>query len=132
MSKVKIVAVVVIVAVVAIGFVAIFSATQPAADMGDAFMNALKAGDYARAFDLCSPQLQAELKSAEEFEKWLKANQVQPVSWAFTSREISTSAAGATAQLKGSVALTGDRQASLELNLTKVGDEWLVLGFFLN
>ncbi|MBI3914645.1 MAG: hypothetical protein HY327_10740 [Chloroflexi bacterium] len=101
--------------------------TQPAATVGDAFMTALKNGDYDAAYNLCAPSLQQELKSARNLETLVKNGKVQPTEWTFASRDIS----GDSGQLDGTVKFTGNREGTVRVVLAQVGGAWKVTGFNL-
>ncbi len=116
-----------IVAVAGLGGLAALGATQPAAQAGENFMSALKAGDYSKAFDLCDPALQSELKDVQGLETMITNGNVQPNSWKFTSRNVDNS----SAKLEGSATFTGDRAGTVSLELNKTGNDWKVIGFHL-
>ena len=101
--------------------------TQPAATVGDAFMTALKSGDYDAAYKLCAPSLQQELKSARNLETLVKNGKVQPTQWNFTSRNTS----GDDAQLEGTATFTGNREGTVSVVLAQAGGEWKIVGFNL-
>ncbi len=67
-------------------FSTVINATQPMANGGEAFMTAIRDGDYNKAYSLCTPALQQELKSADDLKAAMGAK--QPTSWSFTSRAI--------------------------------------------
>ena len=98
---------------------------QPAANVGHAFMKALKNGNYDRAFALCDPDLQEEFGSTADMEEWLVASDIAPVEWSFPERNIFPD----RVQVLGLVTLEGDREAIVELLLVDVDDEWRVAGF---
>ena len=112
-------------------FVVIFGAatrlTQPAADAGDAFLTAIQQADYARGYGLCSSDLQNEFGSAANLEDWFKSNGIEPVAWSYSSRSVS----GDTAELIGSLTLTGGQEAAMSIFLINVGDAWRIDGFHL-
>ena len=113
----------IIVAAVALGF----GATQPAATAGENFMTALKNGDVAGAYNLCTPALQRELGSAQGMQTRITNGRVQPTQWSFSSRNINND----TAQLDGTVTFTGNREGNVTLVLAQVGGEWKISGFNL-
>lgn len=98
---------------------------RPAVEAADAFMAALKEGDYAAAYDLCVPDLQAEFGSVEDLEAWAVDNVIEPLEWRFISRRASDD----TVELAGNGTFSGDQEASLEVVLYQVDGEWLVAGF---
>ncbi len=110
---------------ISLGVFAGVSATKPIADVGKAFMTALKDGDYARAFALCSTDLQTELGDAGQLQALIEDGNAQPASWKFSSRNISDD----QGQLEGTVTFTGDRPGTLSIILARVDDEWKVAGF---
>ncbi len=116
------------VAVIAIAAGLGIGLTQPAATAGDAFMTALKGGDYAKAYALCSPSLQRELKDAQGLEALIKRGTGQPTAWSFSSRNVTND----QGELSGSVTFTGNREGIVRLSLTQVGGEWKIIGFNLS
>ncbi len=122
-------------AVCVVGFIAVDAAggalaiggTQPAAKVGDSFMTALKSGDYAQAFGLCSPELQNKLQDAKGLQSMIEAGKAQPASWTFNSRNLSNG----TAELAGDVTFAGGQTGNVSLVLGKSGSDWRVTGFNL-
>jgi hypothetical protein len=98
---------------------------QPAADVGHAFLKALKNENYARAFELCDPDLQEEFGSAAGLEEWLADNDIAPVEWSFPERNMLPN----MVQILGFITLEGDLQAYVELLMVDVDGEWRVAGF---
>jgi len=98
---------------------------QPAADVGHAFMKALKNANYARAFELCDPDLQEEFGSDAGLEEWLAANDIAPVEWSFPERNMLPN----MVQILGFITLEGDREGFVELLMVDVDDQWRVAGF---
>ena len=101
--------------------------TQPTATAGENFMTALKNGDAAGAYNLCTPALQRELGSAQGLDTRIKNGKVQPTAWSFSSRNVNND----TAQLDGTVTFTGNREGNVTLVLAQVGGEWKISGFNL-
>jgi hypothetical protein len=102
--------------------------TQPAATAGDAFMTALKDGNYTQAYGLCAPALQRQLQSVQALETHIKNGRAQPTQWDFNVRRI-TNGVG---ELRGSVTFTGNREGVVLLTLTQVGSDWKILSFNLS
>lgn len=102
-------------------------ATQPIVDVGDQFMNALKSEDYNRAYALCAPSLQQELRNAQGLANLIRNARVQPVQWSYSSRNINND----QGQLEGTVTFVGNREGTLQLVLTQVGGTWKIAGFRL-
>lgn len=118
------VCVVFVLLVVALGV----GATQPAADVGEAFMAALKSGDYSQAYNLCAPALQKEVGgNAAGLERLVKNGRVEPTGWTFTSRNVENN----VAQLTGTATFTGNRQGTVRVTLNQIGNDWKVVGFNL-
>lgn len=117
----------IIIVIALVGGLLGFGLTQPAATTGEAFMTALKDGNYSKAYDLCTPDLQQELGGVQGLQAIIVDNNVQPTGWTFSSRETS----GSMAELKGSVTFTGGRAGSVRVTLSQVGNNWLVAGFNL-
>jgi hypothetical protein len=63
--------------------------TQPIANVGDEFMTALKNEDYTRAYNLCAPSLQQELRNPQNLANLIRNARVQPTQWSYTSRNVS-------------------------------------------
>lgn len=101
--------------------------TQPIVDVGDQFMTALKNEDYARAYALCAPSLQQELRNAQGLANLIRNARVQPVQWSYSSRNINND----QGQLDGTVTFTGNREGTLQLVLTQVNGVWKIAGFRL-
>lgn len=110
---------------VGMGVFAGLSATKPVADVGNAFMAALKDGDYARAYGLCSADLQSELGGAEALQALIEEGNAQPTAWKITSRNVSND----QGQLEGTVTFTGDRSGSLSIILARADKTWKIAGF---
>jgi len=116
-----------VVVVAVVGGLAAVGATQPTASTGDAFMTALRDGDFSQVYQLSSPSLQKEVGSAQKLERIIKDGKVQPTEWSFNSRNVS----GDQAQLDGSATFTGDRDGTVTLVLAQSGNDWKVAGFNL-
>lgn len=126
---IAVVAVVLCLVLVGIGAVigfGVLGATQPAADTGEKFMQALKAGDYAAANALCLPALQQKVGNAQGLKRIVESGKAQPTTWTFTSREVNND----QAQLQGAVAMQGG-EGTVTLDLLKVGSDWKVSAFNL-
>lgn len=93
--------------------------------VADDFMLALVTADYVTAYDLCSPDLQAEFGSAEDLGAWMQDNGVEPLDWTFTSED----QADDLYQFLGAALFAEDLEADLEVTLIRVDDNWLVAGF---
>ena len=98
--------------------------TQPAVDAGNEFMQALKDEDYEKAYDLCAPNIQEELGSVEGLQDFIESAERQPEEWKFSSREVNND----VADLSGPATFRFG-EATLTLQLTKLGDNWKVNTF---
>jgi hypothetical protein len=113
--------------VLVVAFTLGLGATQPISDVGDEFMTALKNEDYTRAYNLCAPALQQELRNPQGLANLIRNANVRPSQWSYSSRNI-TSDQG---QLEGSVTFVGNREGTLQLVLIQVGGTWKIAGFRL-
>lgn len=102
-------------------------ATQPIANVGDEFMTALKNEDYNRAYSLCAPSLQQELRNPQGLANLIRNANVRPTQWSYSSRNVTND----QGQLDGSVTFVGNREGTLQLVLTRVGGTWKIAGFHL-
>jgi hypothetical protein len=114
------------IAVFALGLGGALALTQPAADTGEAFMTALKNGDYAGAYKLCAPSLQRELGSAQRLQQLIEGGRARPTQWAFTSRDVNNDRAALT----GTVTMIGG-EGTVALSLINTGGEWKIVAFDL-
>jgi len=115
------------VGVIALAAVFGIGATQPIAEAGDEFMTALKNEDYTRAYSLCTPALQQELKNPQGLANIIRNGRVLPTRWSYSSRNVS----GDQGELEGTVTFVGNREGTLELVLAQVGGTWKIAGFHL-
>ncbi len=117
----------VVVAVVSVtGVLGIFGVTQPVADVGEKFMQSLKAGDYATAYAQLHPALQQKIGSPQDLRRMVESGKAQPSKWTFTTRNIEND----QGHLEGSVTMTsGD--GTVTLDLAKSGEDWKIVSFNL-
>lgn len=115
-----------LIALAAAIFFFVFALTRPVVDTGDAFMNALKAGDNAAAYALATPSLQRELGSADALGKM--AGTYRPSTWSWSQRSIKNS----IGRVEGGVTFTDGRSGHARIILEQVGGQWKVSGFNLN
>lgn len=101
----------------------VLSATQPVSDVGESFMNALKNGNYAGAYALCSPALQKSLVNAQGLQRSIESGKARPTQWSFNSRNVNAD----VATLSGDATLTGSA-GTVRLSLVKVNGAWKVTG----
>jgi hypothetical protein len=107
---------------------AVFNAAQPIVTTSNDFMTALKDGNYNTAYGLLTPSVQSEIGgNADALRQTIESNNVRPVSWNFTSFNVS----GGTGEVSGSVTFTGNRPGTGSLVLAQEGNQWKVAGFNL-
>jgi hypothetical protein len=106
-------------------FAGIMGATQPVVDASDAFLTALKDGNYDRAYALSSPSLQGELQNPQGFQRVLRVNRLPLKSWTFTNRSINNQ----QGQVAGNGELDDGRTVTIQLQLQLTGGEWKVSAF---
>lgn len=93
--------------------------------VADGFMLALQEADYATAYELCAPDLQAVFGSAEDLGAWMQDNGIEPLDWTFTSEN----PVDDMYQFLGTALFAGDLETDLEVTLIQVDGDWLVAGF---
>ncbi len=114
------------VAIIGFSIVGGLGLTQPAADVGEKFMQSLKTGDYDTAFALCHPSLQQKLGNAQGLKRLIENGKAQPTIWSFTSRNVDND----QAHLEGTVTMLG-AEGTVTLDLVKLESDWKVIGFNL-
>lgn len=113
----------VIAAFVTILLVVLGNLTQPVVTAGDAFMTALKTGNYTQAYALCTPELQKELGNVSGMTTMLESD--QPSQWSWTSRSIRNG----VGLLDGSITYTDGKAGTVHLVLNQVGSDWKIVSF---
>lgn len=91
-------------------------------DAGNAFMSALRDGDYDTAYTLASPTLQADLGSADALQGGIERGQVIPTDWSFSSRNRNNN----EGDLSGSVTFASGSDGRVALRLVRIDSEWRV------
>lgn len=109
-------------------FGGVMAATQPAAEVSDKFLTAVKDGNYEAAYNLCSTSLKTQVKSPAGIEQIVKAAQAQPSSWSYSSRNINNN----VATMSGSAKFASGKNGTVTITLGYDGKTWLVTGFSLN
>lgn len=112
--------------VVAGGAAGILGITQPTADAGDKFMQALKSANYEDANALMTPELQKKVGGAQGLKKMMENGKAQPTQWTFTERNVNNN----EGHLEGTVTMLSG-QGTVTLDLVKSGDAWKVIAFNL-
>jgi hypothetical protein len=116
----------IVVAFIVILLLVLGSALQPVVTAGDNFMTALKTGDYAQAYALCTPDLQKELGSVAGTAALVQGH--QPANWNWSSRSVRNGAG----YLDGSLTYANGRTGTVHLVLNQVGKDWKIVSFRLN
>jgi hypothetical protein len=98
---------------------------RPAVEVADAFMTAVKEADYAEAYELCDPELQAEFGSAEGLGTWMEERGIKPLIWHFLSRAERDD----EIDLAGTGTFPADQVLAVKMVLVQVEGEWRVAGF---
>jgi hypothetical protein len=106
----------------------ILSATQGIADASDDYLEALKQGDYATAYDLSAPVLQADFGSVEGVQSFVAQNNFVPESWNFNNRSVVNN----TGTLIGTITLQNGTVLDAEMYFQEIDGDWLVTGFDTN
>jgi hypothetical protein len=101
------------------------TALGPLVDAGDAFMGALRDGDYEQARTLAAPDLQRMI-GIQELSASVTA--YRPASWSWSQR----SDRNGTGYLSGSVTYRAGNHGTAELRLTKVDGSWRVTAYRFN
>ena len=106
-------------------FNTVMNATQPVVNAGEAYLTALRDGDYTRAYDLSAPALQQEAGDVEGLQAALGERQL--ASWSFTSRSINNN----QGNLSGTTTYTDGETGTVDMALMQVGNDWKVTGISL-
>ncbi len=113
-------------AFIAILVTVVFSLTQPVVDRGDAFMGALRGGNFEQAYSLSTPSLQQELGSAQGLAA--RIGTYRPTEWSWSQRSIRNG----VGRVEGSATYQDGRRGTARLVFFEVDDEWRVASFALN
>jgi hypothetical protein len=100
--------------------------TQPVATSGDAFMTALKTGNYAPAYALCAPDLQQELGNVAGLATLVGTH--QPAQWNWTSRSIRNG----VGQVQGPLTYADGASGTVHLVFQQVDNDWKLVSFRMN
>jgi hypothetical protein len=114
------------IAIIGFGVLGGIALTQPTADVGEKFMQALKTADYKTAYGLCHPALQQKLGNVQGLQRVIENGKARPTSWSFNSRSVSND----QGLLEGTVTMVGG-EGTVSLEFTKSGNEWKVSAFDL-
>jgi ribosomal protein S27E len=100
--------------------------TQPVVSAGDDFMTALKTGDFAHAYALCTPELQNELGSVSGMSTLVADN--RPAEWNWTSRSIRNG----VGRVDGTFNDISGKPGTVQLVFRQVDNNWKVDSFRFN
>ena len=103
----------------------IYRSTQPVADVGSAFLQAIADEDYQAVFSNLDDGLQSEYGSAEALGTALQAENVQPQRWSFNSRSVDSG----TAELGSTVIMANGTRKEVSIGLRWTGNLWLIESF---
>jgi hypothetical protein len=106
-------------------FTGVMNATQPIANAGEAYMSALRAGDYNKAFELSSTSLKQIAGDANGLQTALGSKQVS--SWSFTGRSMNNGQGA----LSGTTTYADGSTGTVDMALTQEGNDWKVSGINL-
>ena len=105
----------------------IFTQVAAPAAVGATFMTDIVAGDYDKAYALCTPALQNALGSPAGLGKRIGDARAQPVSFSFSNTNLNND----RLELSGTAAFAGGRSGTVSLAIVKVGSDWKVDAFNL-
>jgi hypothetical protein len=110
-----------------IGYVAFISgsnylAEQGAKDAGDAYLQALKDGDFAAAYNLSAPTLQAQFGNPAGVQSNFAERAFFPEEWNIHD----TSLEDDLGTLQASVSLTNGQRTGITLDLSKIEGDWRI------
>jgi hypothetical protein len=105
----------------------IFTQVAAPTAVGVQFLTNMEAGDYAKAYALCTPALQGVLGSPAGLGKRISDAHAQPTSWSFGNSNLNND----RLELSGTGTFSGGRSGTVSLVIVKAGSEWKVDGFNL-
>ena len=102
------------------------------ADQGNAFMTALKDGDFQAAYDQMTPELQQEIGSVTDLQNMIVDNAATPTKWSLSSVNMSTEEGLNKGTLEGSVDYADGKSGTVNLEYVQQDGAWKMLSFSLN
>lgn len=96
------------------------------------FLNALKEGDFASAWNQCSPEVRADVPTPDALSTVILGQNIQPAQWSLSSTTNSVSQSGGQqGVIVGSVTFTSGNKGSANIILQKQEGQWVIRGFHL-
>ena len=117
--------IILVIVIIAVGFLVLSggnSAEDDLADIGEAFMEALNAGDYAAAYALTDASFQSQMGNPDGLRNTFAQRGFVPDDWDFHRKSIE----GETGQLEAAVGLANGNRTGIEFSLVLVGDQWRI------
>ena len=102
------------------------------ADQGNAFMTALKEGNFQAAYDQMTPELQQEIGGVADLQSMIVDNAATPSDWSFSGVNMSTEEGVNTGTLDGSVDYADGKTGTVNLEYVQQDGAWKMLSFSLN
>ena len=96
-------------------------------DVGEQFLQAIKDEDFESAFELCSPDLQAELGDSTDLAFYFPTDVLQLDRW--TSTVTQDTSDETVSIMEGDVTFTDGTEGTYSLTLKQVGNQYLVDNF---
>ena len=103
--------------------------SEDAASTGEQFLQALADGDFATAYDLCTPELQQELGEADQLAATFGPGGLQIESWNYETQSVTLEDGRSGFALVGDVTFSGGKTGSLSVALVYVDEAFRVAGF---
>jgi hypothetical protein len=99
---------------------------QPIVTVGEDFMTALKNDDFARAYELCAPDLQSTLGSSTGIASRVRDR--KPETWSWSQRRVRNG----VGIMEGSYTTADGKTGSIRIDLDDFDGQWKIVGFSLN
>jgi hypothetical protein len=104
-------------------FFLVSSLTRPVVDTADAFMAALRDGDFGRASSQSTPALEQETGGGQGFARGIGPH--RPAAWSWSQRSIRND----VGRVSGSVTYRDGASGSVRLTMRRLDDAWRVEGY---
>lgn len=102
---------------------------EGAAGVGEQFLQSLADGDFATAYDLCTPELQQELGEADQLATMFGSGGLQIEGWNYEVQSVALEDGKSGFALAGDVTFSGGKTGSLSVVLVYVDEAFRVAGF---